>query len=289
MDSSGRLTRLALVLLPLLCHCVASMSPGAVRSSGADEPDDASVGAGRDAAPDAAASSKDTRKDTAAAVDRRPVDSKPKPDINFPKVTCAEDLLFCEDFEGGALGLLDPSRWTAMLDGSILSFDDKRAFAGKYSLHIKKTNPKGIGGYIETVRKFPIAGGSFNVRFYYWMDKVTVNRWFTIVWLGDYRGEHSYAFGMVPQSETMPAPSVFESIYLFADPNQVAKFSTSMEASERWVCYEVEYRSWTRRCYADDQEIEDIAIPLPRNAPAFEGDIKIGVTSSHEDINPHVD
>jgi hypothetical protein len=163
-----RLSRLAIALV--LVGCGSGGAAGEDAGGHDAQTRDAARGgdaANADAASDTDASGADasTSEDASTPVDAGGVrDLSTDRGLFFGSTRCASaDVLFCEDFEGGAI---DTSRWTSL--GTPPALDTVRAARGAQSMHFHTT---GNGqSRLQTDAIFPVTGGRYYGRMFVWID-----------------------------------------------------------------------------------------------------------------------
>ncbi len=271
---------LAASTLVMLCGCRAgtSVSPeaGGEEDAAVTSPD-ASV---RDsAAPADRVLPRDSARDSTAADQKVFV---------FLPITCAPNVIFCEDFEAGRL---NPATWTitgwgaGYGDGPIettVTVETGQHAGGKSALHfkvVKPTSPTMVRqAFIKSKMTFGVGSQNLFVRYFARIDPVTPNRWMTSFAVRE--GDNSYGMQLLPVYETMPGPVTYFP-WAGAQHPQLAE----TVPLGRWACWEYEFSNSTNgmRLTVDGNAVPGIDLqggPVIAKAALY-----FGILNSHDDAN----
>src|SRR5262245_18741301 len=239
--------------------------------------------------------------DRPGTADARPGPDRPRrdaataPDGFFGEARCADDLLFCEDFEAGAL---NPAKW--VLNYPVRGESVKDATAkiesgltarGKRALHVKLTSAAECAQIFATaVPSFPMAGKQLFVRAFVHVDKLTPNRHWalfiatdTVVGKDEYYAR-SYRMRLLPQDEKLPGvPNVFFWNYTQNAGGYFNKATVTKAPLGTWDCWqwELDFRGGAKtvRFYLNDQEVRDAI--WAGEAPLEKGILSFGISNGH--------
>jgi hypothetical protein len=196
-----------------------------------------------------------------------------------PGLGCAgrNDLLLCDDFEGGAI---DDVLWTILADnGATANVDGDLPFEGGYGLHLHLPAADAVHSGLRTAVPFPVADNHLFGRAMFYLDpEVPQTHSSALAARGDLDGA-------LAQYRLDCNGGEFNSRYTHTPTVEqhggLRKFGYYAPAGQ-WLCIEWEYDGGndTMRYWMDGEEIESMTVtadsePQPWIAPVFE-DFEVG-------------
>ncbi len=233
-----------------------------------------------------------------AKADRRIIDSQPAPDVTYAPVKCADNLLFCEDFEAPGPGL-DPARWEiknaiyylSAPKGLQINLDQNHEKRGTQSMLFRQTKQTAErDGFIKPVMSFPLGKGNLFVRYFVYMENPTPDRWWPTFMVTDATisapknsdERNLWSLGIVPSSVDLGKSASF---FEFDDRHEGV--ATKPVPLGRWACWEFEFRGAEKRMlfYVDGKATTtegSVSLKSPAKVR-----LMIGYLNGHEDIVKH--
>jgi len=196
-----------------------------------------------------------------------------------------DDLLFCEDFEGGTL---DTRTWAVIEEnGAAVTVSTEQAVQGTYALRVRVANQAGTTGFIQSGEPFPIAGNHIFGRAYvYLASDVPYSHNRLMETSGTLDGSRARFTLDLGRSGQLNSRYNHRSIDVHGGLKKVG-FPIPRE---EWLCIEWEYdgqnnevRWWMDGAAVDEMTVQRTEDP-PWVAPTF-AEVKLGLRSIQEPTN----